>query len=112
MRTSMVLHLSRPSSSADRARFALVVTAVTVVGALVLWSQRVAGLRDELVHVQLDLTPFATESRLRIGTTFAGLVLCLPVGALLLQSLVATFCARALRPRLMGAMEPENLRAP
>src|SRR4051812_42725516 len=93
MRASTMLQLSRPSSSADRARFGLVAAAVAVDGAPVLWSPRVGRIRGGLSGT--GLAPFVAEPGLRVGTAIAGLLLCVPVGALLVQGLRVGASARA-----------------
>ena len=86
MRAATLLLLSRPSSRADRARLKLVAAAVAVDGALVLACARIARLRGEISVEESGLGPFVANSGNRNMTMIGGLLLCIPVGALFLQS--------------------------
>jgi hypothetical protein len=112
MMASTLLLLSSPSSRTDRARLKLVAAAVAVDGALLLVCERIARLRGEISVEQSGLGPFVANSDNRTATMVGGLLLCIPVGALFLQSVRvgATARARGLAALRLAGATPREVR--
>jgi hypothetical protein len=110
VRPSTLVLLARPRSLSELSRVKLVTAVAATDGALVLCCARIARIRGD--DSAGGLAPYVAESGLRAGTVLGGLLLCVPLAALCVQSLRvgASAQARSLAALRLAGATPGDVR--